>query len=75
VAEHPRRPNEASGTSGQKAAVNDVLNFSVLDGWWSEGFNGCNGWAIGDESDYATAEQQDIAHAEGVHPKDVFPAR
>ncbi|RKD22961.1 alpha-glucan phosphorylase [Ammoniphilus oxalaticus] len=47
----PTKPMEASGTSGQKAAVNGVLNFSVLDGWWPEGFNGKNGWAIeGDQS-------------------------
>ncbi|RIK29637.1 MAG: alpha-glucan phosphorylase, partial [Chloroflexi bacterium] len=45
---NPRRPLEASGTSGEKAAANGVLNFSVLDGWWAEGFNGKNGWAIGD---------------------------
>jgi starch phosphorylase len=43
---NPRRPYEASGTSGQKAAMNGVLNFSILDGWWEEGFNGANGWAI-----------------------------
>lgn len=42
----PLKPMEASGTSGQKAAVNGVLNCSVLDGWWNEGFNGQNGWAI-----------------------------
>lgn len=42
----PRRPNEASGTSGQKAAMNGVPNLSVLDGWWAEGYNGANGWAI-----------------------------
>jgi starch phosphorylase len=46
----PRRPQEACGTSGQKAALNGVLNVSILDGWWPEGFNGRNGWAIGDES-------------------------
>jgi len=57
----PRRPNEASGTSGQKAALNGVLNFSVLDGWWREGYNGMNGWAIGDDTDYPTPEQQDEA--------------
>jgi starch phosphorylase len=43
---NPLRPYEASGTSGQKAAMNGVCNFSILDGWWEEGFNGENGWAI-----------------------------
>lgn len=55
----PRRPNEASGTSGQKAALNGVLNFSVLDGWWREGYNGRNGWAIGEDRAYESAEDQD----------------
>jgi glycogen phosphorylase len=63
----PRRPNEASGTSGQKAAMNGVLNFSVLDGWWREGYNGSNGWAIGDDHDYESYEQQDQAHAEDLY--------
>jgi starch phosphorylase len=45
----PMRPREASGTSGQKAALNGVPNLSVLDGWWAEGYNGANGWAIGRE--------------------------
>ncbi|MBX3249520.1 MAG: alpha-glucan family phosphorylase [Myxococcales bacterium] len=44
---NPRRPLEASGTSGQKAAMNGVLNCSILDGWWAEGFDGDNGFAIG----------------------------
>jgi starch phosphorylase len=44
---NPRRPLEASGTSGMKAGVNGVVNFSVLDGWWDEGWSGDNGWAIG----------------------------
>ena len=44
----PRRPLEASGTSGMKAAMNGALNFSVLDGWWIEGYNEKNGFAIGE---------------------------
>ena len=55
----PRRPNEASGTSGEKAALNGVLNFSVLDGWWREGYNGRNGWPIGEDKDYTDPHQQD----------------
>ena len=54
---NPRPPQEASGTSGQKAALNGVPNFSVLDGWWCEGYNGKNGWAIEEgEDDAATAD-------------------
>ncbi|MEA2067091.1 MAG: alpha-glucan family phosphorylase [Thermotogota bacterium] len=55
----PRRPHEASGTSGEKAGMNGVLNFSVLDGWWVEGYNGNNGWVIGDNRDYDDKELQD----------------
>jgi starch phosphorylase len=44
---NPRRPLEASGTSGEKAAMNGVLNLSILDGWWAEAFDGKNGFAIG----------------------------
>jgi len=47
----PRRPHEASGTSGMKAAVNGVPSLSILDGWWDEGFDGANGWAIGPRKD------------------------
>ena len=60
----PRRPLEASGTSGEKAGLNGVLNFSVLDGWWREGYNGENGWAIGGDADYDDPEAQDAADAE-----------
>jgi starch phosphorylase len=63
----PRRPNEASGTSGQKAAMNGVLNFSALDGWWREGFNGQNGWAIGEDIDYDNPDQQDQADANSLY--------
>ncbi|OQY32665.1 MAG: hypothetical protein B6243_07225, partial [Anaerolineaceae bacterium 4572_5.2] len=60
-------PNEASGTSGEKAALNGVLNFSVLDGWWREGYNGHNGWAIGDETDYENHDLQDQMDAESLY--------
>jgi glycogen phosphorylase len=53
---NPRRPLEASGTSGQKAAMNGILNLSILDGWWPEGYDGVNGWAIGDGSSNAVVE-------------------
>lgn len=63
----PRRPNEASGTSGEKAALNGVINFSILDGWWREGFDGKNGWAIGDEQVYAEPAEQDAADIESLY--------
>lgn len=58
---NPRRPLEASGTSGQKAGLNGIPNFSVLDGWWSEGYDGTNGWAIGAERQYPNEAAQDEA--------------
>jgi glycogen phosphorylase len=60
---NPRRPLEASGTSGQKAGLNGVPNFSVLDGWWREGYDGHNGWAIGAEREYPSEAAQDEADA------------
>ncbi len=60
---NPRRPHEASGTSGQKAAASGVPNLSILDGWWVEGYDGTNGWAIGEEREYKDQETQDEADA------------
>jgi len=59
----PRRPLEASGTSGQKAGLNGVPSCSILDGWWCEGYNGQNGWAIGQAAEYADESRQDDADA------------
>jgi len=63
----PRRPNEASGTSGEKAALNAVPNFSVMDGWWVEGYNGEDGWVIGDEREYRDEATQDEADAQSLY--------
>jgi glycogen phosphorylase len=62
----PRRPHEASGTSGQKAAANGIPNLSVLDGWWAEGYNGANGWAI-DPQQSGDLAAQDDADAETLY--------
>jgi len=64
---NPRRPMEASGTSGEKASVNGVVNFSILDGWWAEGYNTKNGWAIGTAAEYYSYEEQDIADSESIY--------
>lgn len=64
---NPRRPMEASGTSGQKASVNGVVNLSILDGWWAEGYNSKNGWAIGQNKDYDNYEIQDKADSDSLY--------
>ena len=64
---HPLRPLEASGTSGMKSAPNGGINLSVLDGWWREGYNGSNGWAIGAEIDNGTTEFQNEVDAGSLY--------
>ncbi|MFZ5989257.1 MAG: alpha-glucan family phosphorylase [Bacillota bacterium] len=74
---NPRRPLEASGTSGQKVCVNGIMNFSILDGWWCEGYNGKNGWAIGDDTFYDNEYYQDNADSESIYSileKQIIPA-
>lgn len=73
---NPRRPMEASGTSGQKVPVNGGINFSILDGWWPEGYNGKNGWAIGSEIELPSHDQQDQADSDSLYElleKEIIP--
>lgn len=60
---NPRRPQEACGTSGQKVVLNGALNCSVLDGWWAEGYDGMNGFAIGDREEFIRPADQDTHDA------------
>ena len=65
---NPRRPREASGTSGQKVCLNGGINLSVLDGWWPEAYEGDNGWAIGEDRDYGSnVELQDAEDAQSLY--------
>lgn len=63
----PRRLREASGTSGMKAALNGVLNLSVADGWWHEGYNGSNGWVLGDSTARPEPNEEDAMDAEAFY--------
>jgi len=64
---NPRRPLEASGTSGMKVPPNGGINLSVLDGWWCEGYNGDNGWAIGSGEEYDDHHYQDEVESQALY--------
>ncbi len=74
---NPRRPQEASGTSGEKAVLNGTLNFSILDGWWAEAYDGSNGFAIGSgavNASIQTQDERDHASLVEVLTHEVIPA-
>jgi starch phosphorylase len=70
---NPLPPMEASGTSGMKAALNGVPQFSILDGWWIEGFNGKNGWAIGHEEVEGNRDQHDAGEMYRILEEEIIP--
>ncbi|MBX9626648.1 MAG: alpha-glucan family phosphorylase [Gemmataceae bacterium] len=73
---NPRRPLEASGTSGMKVPVNGGLNLSILDGWWVEGYDGDNGWAIGAGEEYTDLNYQDEVESRALYElveKEIVP--
>jgi starch phosphorylase len=71
----PRPPLEASGTSGMKSVVNGGLQLSVLDGWWAEGYDGDNGWALsGDvDHDHHAQDERDVKAFNGALADEVVP--
>jgi starch phosphorylase len=63
----PRRPFEACGTSGMKAAINGAVNFSILDGWWCEGYRDTTGWSIGNGEEYEDHAFQDVVESQALY--------
>jgi len=73
---NPRRPLEASGTSGEKVVLNGILNLSILDGWWAEAYDSTNGFAIGRGQSHVNSEIQDQRDADALYEtlvKEVIP--
>jgi len=64
---NPRRPLEASGTSGMKSCVNGGINLSIMDGWWDEGYEGDNGWRIGSGEEFADQQYQDELESNSLY--------